>query len=159
MRQRIPITSPRAVQLVVLVAAAILLANAYWLATEGHNFYWYRCTPPWEPPVSSILAGVRGGVAVGLLVAALHAPLRGVSVRDPLLIGMFLVLGASATLESGIRALVTGTIYLGRRGCVDFGPPISYPIGAILTILGTLLLVGAGIVLLQGVRGEEGDDN
>lgn len=150
---RIAITSPRAVQLVALAAAAMLLLNAYFLATVGRDYPPFRCAPPWEPAFAAVLAGARGGVAVGLIVAALQSPARGLQIRDPLLVGMLMALGASVALASGLRALATGFIYLGRRGCIDVGPPVSYPIGAVIAVFGGALLIGAVLVLLRGMSG------
>lgn len=155
MRGRIPVTNPHAIQLIVMIGALVLGVNAWFLATSGRDFPPYRCLPPWEPPVSYLLGGVRFGVALGFVAAALRRPFDGLRVTDPLLIGMVLALAASIALSNGTRAMLTGAIFLGRRGCIEFGPPFSYPLAVLSIIAGTASLVGAVLILL----GDDGSED
>jgi hypothetical protein len=155
MSGRIPVSSPRAVQLVAIAGALVLLANAFFIATEGRSFPPYRCPPPWEPPVSYLLGGIRFGVGLGLLAAALRDPLGGLRLPDPLLIGMFLVLAASVALESAGRGIATGIVYLGRRGCIDVGPPMGYALAIGALVVGVVALAAAAMVLASGERQDD----
>lgn len=146
--RRTQVTTRRGLQLVALAMAALLLVYAVVLVTVGRETPWYRCPPLLEPPLSWVMAGIYGAIGIGFGVSALR-DLRGPDLKDPLLVGMFLTFGSTMLLFNAARGFATGIVYLGRRGCVEVGPPISYPLSAIGLLFGTAIMVAAMIVLFE----------
>jgi hypothetical protein len=146
---RRPVTNRYVIQGVVLVAGAIALASGWFFGTTGLDTPLIRCYGPMDPPFDWILGGTRAAIGIGMILATVRPP-GDFKLRDPIVIALFLALGANAVLATAVRGLITGTFHLGRQGCIEIGEPWSLPLSLAATVLAAIVLAAAGLVFVKG---------